>query len=42
MERYKVTAEQAFTLLTHSSQRTNVKLRDVAEQLASTGALPGA
>jgi GAF domain-containing protein len=42
MERYKVTAEQAFTLLTHSSQRTNVKLRDVAEQLVSTGALPGA
>ncbi|WP_222266363.1 GAF and ANTAR domain-containing protein [Modestobacter marinus] len=41
MERYKVTAEQAFTLLTHSSQRTNVKLRDVAEQLVSTGALPG-
>jgi GAF domain-containing protein len=41
MERYKVTAEQAFTLLTHASQRTNVKLRDVAEQLVSTGALPG-
>jgi GAF domain-containing protein len=41
MERYKVTPEQAFTLLTHASQRTNVKLRDVAEQLVSTGALPG-
>jgi AmiR/NasT family two-component response regulator len=41
MERYKVTAEQAFTLLTHASQRSNVKLRDVAEQLASTGVLPG-
>jgi GAF domain-containing protein len=42
MERYKITAEQAFTLLTHASQRNNVKLRDVAEELASTGVLTGA
>ena len=41
MERYKVTAEQAFTLLTHASQRTNVKLRDVAQELADTGVLAG-
>jgi GAF domain-containing protein len=41
MERYKVTAEQAFTLLTHASQRTNVKLREVAEELATTGVLRG-
>jgi GAF domain-containing protein len=41
MERYKVTAEQAFTLLTHSSQRSNVKLRDVAEELTTTGVLRG-
>src|SRR3954470_24284931 len=41
MERYKVTAEQAFTLLTHASQRSNVKLRDVAEQLTTTGVLRG-
>jgi GAF domain-containing protein len=41
MERYKVTAEQAFTLLTHASQRSNVKLRDVAEELTSTGVLRG-
>jgi GAF domain-containing protein len=41
MERYKITAEQAFTLLTHASQRTNVKLRDVAEELAGTGVLRG-
>jgi GAF domain-containing protein len=41
MERYKVTPEQAFTLLTHASQRTNVKLRDVAEELANTGVLRG-
>jgi len=42
MERYKITAEQAFTLLTHASQRTNVKLRDVAEELVTTGVLAGA
>ena len=41
MERYKVTAEQAFTLLTHASQRSNVKLRDIAEELTTTGALRG-
>jgi GAF domain-containing protein len=41
MERYKVTSEQAFTLLTHSSQRSNVKLRDIAEELATTGVLRG-
>jgi GAF domain-containing protein len=41
MERYKVTSEQAFTLLTHSSQRSNVKLREVAEELTSTGVLRG-
>jgi GAF domain-containing protein len=39
MERYKITAEQAFTLLTHASQRSNVKLRDVAEELTATGVL---
>jgi GAF domain-containing protein len=41
MERYKITAEQAFTLLTHASQHHNVKLRDVAEELATTGVLLG-
>jgi GAF domain-containing protein len=41
MERYKVTSDQAFTLLTHASQRSNVKLRDVAEELAATGELRG-
>ncbi|GAA4744876.1 GAF and ANTAR domain-containing protein [Modestobacter marinus] len=41
MERYKVTPEQAFTLLTHASQRTNVKLRDIAEELTATGLLRG-
>jgi GAF domain-containing protein len=41
MERFKVTPEQAFTLLTHSSQRSNIKLRDVAEELTATGVLRG-
>jgi len=41
IERYKITQDQAFTLLTHSSQHTNVKLRDVAEELVRTGVLPG-
>ena len=42
MERYKITAEQAFTLLTHASQRSNVKLRDISEELTTTGVLRGA
>jgi len=42
MERCTITAEQAFTLLTHASQRNNVKLRDVAEELVTTGVLTGA
>jgi hypothetical protein len=37
MERYKITAEQAFLLLTRASSRSNIKLRDVAEHLASSG-----
>ena len=41
MERYKLTADGAFALLTNASQRTNTKLRDVAEELARTGLLPG-
>ncbi|MGY1837998.1 MULTISPECIES: ANTAR domain-containing protein [unclassified Modestobacter] len=41
MERHKITADQAFTLLTHASQRRNVKLRDVADELVATGELRG-
>jgi GAF domain-containing protein len=37
MERYKITAEQAFLVLSRASSRSNIKLRDVAEQLASSG-----
>ena len=39
MERLKVTEDGAFTVLSHLSQQTNVKLRDLAEQLVTTGVL---
>jgi transcriptional regulator with GAF, ATPase, and Fis domain len=39
MERYKITADQAFQLLVSTSQRTHVKLRDIANHLASSGQL---
>ncbi|CCH29512.1 GAF and ANTAR domain-containing protein [Actinosynnema sp. NPDC047251] len=39
MERHKLTADQAFTLLVRASQRTNSKLRDLAEELTTTGSL---
>ena len=42
IERHRITADQAFTLLTHSSQHTNTKLRDVADELVRTGTLRGA
>jgi GAF domain-containing protein len=41
MERYKITADQAFGLLAQVSQELNRKLVDVARELASTGAVPG-
>jgi AmiR/NasT family two-component response regulator len=37
MERHRVTEEQAFDQLRDLSQRRNIKLRDVAEQLIYTG-----
>ena len=40
MERGKVTEDQAFAELTRASQNTNIKLRDVADELVRTGALP--
>ena len=41
MERYKITADPAFTLLSRASQHTGAKLRDVADELVQTGVLPG-
>src|ERR1700712_4906852 len=40
IERHKITEEQAFTALSRASQNTNVKLREVADELVRTGALP--
>lgn len=37
MERHRFTEEQAFEQLRDLSQRRNVKLRDVAEQIIYTG-----
>jgi GAF domain-containing protein len=39
MERYKITADQAFALLATASMDTNRKLREVAEYLTRTGLL---
>jgi GAF domain-containing protein len=39
MERYKISDHDAFRLLVAVSQATNLRLRDVAEQLAATGEL---
>jgi GAF domain-containing protein len=40
MERHKVTATQAFTLLVKVSQSRNLKLREVAFELTNSGQLP--
>jgi GAF domain-containing protein len=40
MERHRITASQAFDLMVHVSQRSNVKLRAIAEELVRTGVLP--
>jgi GAF domain-containing protein len=41
MERYKLTADQAFEALARVSMEHNTKLREVAEQFVQTGQLPG-
>lgn len=40
MERHKLTGDQAFAVLVRASQHNNIKLRDVAEKLVRSGALP--
>lgn len=37
MERFKINSLQAFHILTRASSETNIKLRDVADHLASSG-----
>ncbi|MDQ4092812.1 MAG: GAF and ANTAR domain-containing protein [Actinomycetota bacterium] len=39
MERYKITGNQAFSLLIRASQDANIKLRDIANHLTATGEL---
>ena len=39
MERFKITADQAFSILVRVSQDSNRKLFDLAEELAQTGHL---
>ena len=41
MERHKITADQAFVVLTRVSKNTNRRLTDVSEELTSSGTLPG-
>ncbi|MGR7025970.1 GAF and ANTAR domain-containing protein [Geodermatophilus sp. URMC 62] len=41
MERHKLTADQAFGVLTRVSQEMNRKLFDIARELTETGAVPG-
>ncbi len=41
MERERITADQAFSVLRRASQHMNVKLREVAESLVQTGETPG-
>lgn len=41
MERHKLSADEAFTVLSRASQDTNTKLREVARRVAETGEDPG-
>ena len=41
MERFKVTAEQAFAVLSRASQDPNIQLRDGAQRLIDTVENPG-
>jgi GAF domain-containing protein len=41
MERFKLTADQAFQALTRVSMDTNTKVRDIAERFVQTGELRG-
>jgi GAF domain-containing protein len=40
IERHRFTASQAFDLMVHISQRSHVRLRNIAEELVMTGKLP--
>ena len=40
MERFDLTSDRAFSVLSRMSQQNNVKLREVAEQIVTTRTLP--
>ena len=40
MERHRLSADQAFSVLAKRSMQSNTKVRDIAEQLVQTGQLP--
>ncbi len=40
MERHKVSSQRAFELLAEASRRTHRRIRDIADELTATGALP--
>jgi AmiR/NasT family two-component response regulator len=40
MERYKLTADQAFQALARVSMLSNTKVRDIADKLVRTGEFP--
>ncbi len=42
MERYKITDDEAFAVLSRTSQTRNTKLREIARQVVETGDVPGA
>ena len=41
MERYKINEDRAFAVLARASQTSNIKLRDVSQELIDTGTLHG-
>jgi AmiR/NasT family two-component response regulator len=41
MERFTLSADQAFQVLARLSMEHNVRLREVADRLVRTGAFPG-
>ncbi len=41
MERFQITADQAFVILARANSETNTKLHDVADHLEASGELPG-
>ena len=40
MERFKVTADEAFGLLVHASQHRNIRVAELSAELAATGEWP--